>query len=389
MVDRRFTFPVYTVFNAARDCFVMARTTPARTENFSRSPGEGRVCRALEGLPDRVFVIHSQPWWGAAGERRGEGEADFVIVDPDAGVLVVEVKGGSIACQDGVWLQGRGDAPPSKVIEPYVQVRGSMHALQKRISAEVAGSEKVLFGHLVWFPDVDLTDAPLPGGTPRELTLDQRHLAAPEAAIEGAFAYWRTAVSWKRGACGEVLAQAIRDYLAPSFEGRPAPAAEAPPPSPPPPVEPRRPGGAAVETAPKAPSLVDATSHIWGAALAWSGEVLLRAGKAILLAPVRFAVEVVDIVAKLVAGLVGWCWNGLKTGLMLGFACGLAVGVVALVLRFGFHKEGAMAFVYGGFGGSFLAFVSHELGERLEAVAADLAADLASRWRDYRELLSA
>lgn len=370
----------------------MARTTPARTENFSRSPGESRVSRALEALPDRMFVIHSQPWWGAAGERRGEGEADFVIVDPEAGVLVVEVKGGSIACRDGVWLQGERDAHPSETIRPHEQARGGMHVLRKRISAELAGAEKVLFGHLVWFPDVDLADAPLPGGTPRELTLDERHLASAEAAIEGVFAYWRAMAPWKSGGGGEAMAQAIRDYLAPSFQGRIAPAADETPRPPSSPAAPERavvPAIPTVQAVPAAPGLVAATSHIWGPALAWSGDFLMRAGRAILMAPVRFTVEVVDIVARLAAGLVGWCWNGLKAGLLLGFAFGLAVGAVALVLRFGFHKEGAIAFVYGGFAGSFLAFIGHELGERLEMVAADMAAGMADRWRAYRELLNA
>jgi hypothetical protein len=367
----------------------MARTTPARTANFSRSPGERRLHEVLGALPDRMTVIHSQHWRGEVGERHGEGEADFLIIDPQAGLLVVEVKGGSIACDQGGWLQGRVDETPWKPIDPYEQANRSMYFLLERMT-EALGAGKVLFGHVVWFPDADTADAPLPAGTPRDLTLDQRHLAEPGAAIEGAFAYWRQKLHWKTG-CDETMARAMCEYLAPSFhcpvvamaDDTPAPpAAPKPPladPGPPP----------LIKAAPATPGIFAPTSHLWGPALAWLGDVLLRAGRAILLAPVRFTMAVVDIVAQLTAGLVGWCWNGLKAGLMLGFVCGLAVGVVALVLRFGFHKDGAMAFVHGGFGGSFLAFVGHELGERLESVAADIAAGMASRWRAYRDLLNA
>lgn len=359
----------------------MARTTPARTANFSRSPGERRLHEALATLPDRMTVIHSQHWRGEVGERHVEGEADFLIIDPKAGLLVVEVKGGSIACDQGGWLQGRVDEGPWKSIDPYEQANRSMYFLLERMT-EALGAGKVLFGHVVWFPDADTADAPLPAGTPRDLTLDQRHVAAPGAAIDGAFAYWRKKLPWKAG-CDEAMARAMCEYLAPSFHcpvvaiEDDAPAPKPPPTLEPPPADPAPPPLVAVVPTPA-----------WRPALDGLVAFLAPIGEAILLAPVRFMMEVVDIIAKLVASLVGWCWNGLKTGLMLGFVCGLAVGVVALALRFGFHKAGAMAFVYGGFGGSFLAFVSHELGERLETVVVDLAANMSSRWRGYRELLN-
>ena len=47
------------------------------------------ACRAQ--LPDRVLVYHSVR---TLNDRMVEGEADFVLFDPDGGMLVIEVKGG-------------------------------------------------------------------------------------------------------------------------------------------------------------------------------------------------------------------------------------------------------------------------------------------------------
>lgn len=367
----------------------MARTTPARTHNFERSAGERRVYEALARLPDRMIVIHSQRLSGEAGQRVGEREADFVIIDPEAGVLVVEVKGGAIACDQGHWLQGPIGATPSKEIHPYEQASRGMHALQGRINAAL-DAEKVLFGHFVWFPDVDMADAPLPGGTSRDLTLDARHLAAPEAAIDGVFAYWRQEIPWKKGEVGATLAQAMLDYLAPTFACRvvvdddasPPLQVETPPPAalvpPEPPISPEPPS-----------AIVVATPSVWRPILEKLAAVLLRVGEAVMLAPVHFVMEVVELAADLATRLFRWCWGGLKTGLMVGFACGVMVGLTALVLWLGFHKDGAMSFAAGGLLTGFVGLTGHAFGERLEKPANVLVVGVTGYWRAYRQLMAA
>ncbi len=81
----------------------MARLIPKIAFDCIENRPERRVAQALiERLPGRTTVYHSYPW--LRPERRDreseaalrEGEADFVVVDPHYGLLVLEVKGGII-----------------------------------------------------------------------------------------------------------------------------------------------------------------------------------------------------------------------------------------------------------------------------------------------------
>ena len=86
----------------------------------TRSRAEQAFHRALaEGLPPGWLAWHSMRIRTAANF---EGEGDFVLAIPDRGVLVIEVKGGSIEKRDGLWLQnGRPmDKPPRRVLDGWV-----------------------------------------------------------------------------------------------------------------------------------------------------------------------------------------------------------------------------------------------------------------------------
>ena len=53
-------------------------------------------------LPDRYVVLFEVGWiLRRADEQAKDGEADFLVCDPDSGYLCIEVKGGGIAF-DGV-----------------------------------------------------------------------------------------------------------------------------------------------------------------------------------------------------------------------------------------------------------------------------------------------
>ena len=76
----------------------MARMFPARLRADTKSMAERKLYEVLrDNLADDYVVFHTVAW--LARDTRGgaqDGEADFVIVHPDQGVLVVEVKGGNI-----------------------------------------------------------------------------------------------------------------------------------------------------------------------------------------------------------------------------------------------------------------------------------------------------
>jgi hypothetical protein len=61
--------------------------------------------------------------------KHGDVEVDFLILIPDVGVAVVEVKGGVVSFQDGQWLtKSKGS---SRRISPIEQARKGKHALRR------------------------------------------------------------------------------------------------------------------------------------------------------------------------------------------------------------------------------------------------------------------
>jgi hypothetical protein len=81
----------------------MARLIPKQKLDDIGYLPERNVARALvEQLPPEVTVFHSQPWLSPErDELRNsdyleQGEADFIILHPNYGILDLEVKGGLI-----------------------------------------------------------------------------------------------------------------------------------------------------------------------------------------------------------------------------------------------------------------------------------------------------
>lgn len=91
----------------------------------------------------RALTASLPPGWFAWHSRRirtaenYEGEGDFVLAIPGRGVLVIEVKGGSIEKRGGLWLQnGRAmDRAPREQAHEYRQKL--QHKLRERCPGEI------------------------------------------------------------------------------------------------------------------------------------------------------------------------------------------------------------------------------------------------------------
>ena len=76
---------------------------PQKIWRPTSSEAEQKVYSALKtGLPQGWYAWHSLK---IRSENSYEGEGDFVFAIPEAGLLVLEVKGGNITLEDGHWLQ--------------------------------------------------------------------------------------------------------------------------------------------------------------------------------------------------------------------------------------------------------------------------------------------
>jgi len=126
------------------------------------SQAEARFYRACrDQLGDRILVLHSVRFvqLRPSGISR-DGEADFVVCDPDGGFAVVEVKGGGVAF-DGVhavWSSLNSKGAQHSIKNPIEQAMTQKKVLLDLIRKDKLwvelGSPMVLAAHGVFFPDV-------------------------------------------------------------------------------------------------------------------------------------------------------------------------------------------------------------------------------------------
>lgn len=169
----------------------MARFIPDVAPEDLVHDSERIVYDALRGLPAGFVVLHSFPWLrptrDVAGEPLREGEADFVILHPQRGLLVLEVKGGKPEFAGRRWSRGG-----KELRDPFDQARRSRYALLEAI--ELRTRKRVhrgLFSHgdLVVFPHARFTGS-LPVNSDPRIIVDALDVPELPAKIEEAFRAW-------------------------------------------------------------------------------------------------------------------------------------------------------------------------------------------------------
>lgn len=153
---------------------------------------ERLVYEALQNLPSGFIVLHSFPWLrplrDITTEPLREGEADFVILHPERGMLVLEVKGGTPELRQRTWF--RGD---NEIRDPFDQARRNRYALldsvEERTNRRVHRS-MFTHGDVVVFPHCTY-EGPLPLNTDQRILLDGRSLSDFPERIEVAWDAWQ------------------------------------------------------------------------------------------------------------------------------------------------------------------------------------------------------
>lgn len=192
---------------------ILPDVDPAQLENTSEEP----VYIALrDQLGADYVVLHSYPWlrpW--RGDALAEGEADFVVVHPERGVLVLEVKGGEVHHDGYRWFRDSASGP-KEFKDPFKQAQRNMHALLDIIRERSGGKvrrEDLAHCYAVVFPHLDYTGAPPPHAD-KAIIISRRHLPAMEHAIETAYAAW---TSGGRRLSAEQYRTLLHDCLMPKF----------------------------------------------------------------------------------------------------------------------------------------------------------------------------
>ena len=152
----------------------MARLIPKTAiEDISNKPERDVAKVLVEQLPENNIVYHSYPWLRADRGARGstvlqEGEADFVVVIPEIGFLILEVKGGEIDydATDHLWFRKLPNGATREIKDPFEQAGKNMHHLKDEIAKYSFAAEKRVpcaYGYAVVFPDCNYTGSVPPG----------------------------------------------------------------------------------------------------------------------------------------------------------------------------------------------------------------------------------
>ena len=160
----------------------------------SAQPGtpnsETKTWRALENLPDSWRVFHSVAWQVPKRNRILDGEADFVLIHPKHGMIVLEVKGGLLEVRRGEWYQRDVDGGDWRKLSqsPHDQAKGAMYDLRRYLVDRVDALGELPATRAIVLPAVSH-----PGTVgldqPSEMTISKDELIDVPAAIDKLIAY--------------------------------------------------------------------------------------------------------------------------------------------------------------------------------------------------------
>lgn len=208
----------------------MARLIPSVKPSDIANGGERLVAEALvQGLDSDVLVYHSFPWLRRE-EQFGRqplrpGEADFVIIDPKLGLLVLEVKGGTIRYQPAEYRYERihDNGWIEKIQDPFEQAKKSVFAIRDLLLMHPhfknAMSLPFTFGSAVVFPHC-LYKGSLPANAAPEFLIDAKGVQGMQVRVRRAMEAWNGGSILR-----EITARdlpAIHETLQPVFRITPA-----------------------------------------------------------------------------------------------------------------------------------------------------------------------
>ena len=168
----------------------MARLIPVKLPEGTPY-SERRVHQAAAPLSDDWTIIHSVRWQSFRNGRQGDGEADFVFVHPNRGILIVEVKGGGVSVNQGQWSSINSQTGEvSAIKDPFQQATESKHALLAYLKDHGVPTQSIAMAHAVAFPSITVT-ADFGAGAPSEIVWDRPSLEHIEVALEATCKHWQ------------------------------------------------------------------------------------------------------------------------------------------------------------------------------------------------------
>lgn len=205
----------------------MAKMVPAQIPdllvNDRKRRAERIVYEALANeLSDDFVVYWSRPWHRFRQDGTGQdGEVDFVVAHPDLGVLSIEVKGGTVSCDDqGQWRSRSKGGVVYNISNPVFQAAKGKHRLLELLKKHRKLNRRFLhLCHGVVLPDNSRPSHDLGADAPLEL-----FAFGNDFAVKKIGAWVRARLESGANACDPLGPDGMRilhEIVASSFELRP------------------------------------------------------------------------------------------------------------------------------------------------------------------------
>lgn len=204
----------------------MAKLIPGQPGESTTSGAEHKLFRMFLNMKDTEgwTILHSLAI--AKHKTQSQGEADFVVIIPSAGVFILEVKGGGISQQNGEWYSTDRHGEVHRIKNPITEANNAMHSIRDHVSSAASRSlSRLLFGFGVVFPDTGIHGRMRTIEIADEQIADSDDCSSPESLRASLL---RLATFWKRrwdsnsavvtpsaSQCAEIV-----ELLRPCFEGQ-------------------------------------------------------------------------------------------------------------------------------------------------------------------------
>jgi hypothetical protein len=192
---------------------IMAKMIPHNLPKTIRSNAEKILFKIFaEELSDDYIVFHGT-WWQHIKYIIQDREADFIIIHPDKGILILEAKRGQIRYDsiDKTWYQNEN----IMTISPFQQAREIKYKFLDFLSKyREFESKDFCIGQCISFTDIDYVESGLPSESPQEILILRPHLSNINHCISSIFNYYKAEA--KKVSLGEHRTQQIIDLISPS-----------------------------------------------------------------------------------------------------------------------------------------------------------------------------
>lgn len=134
----------------------MAILYPEKPKEFSKYSREDIMFDALSKLPDDYYIFHSFSIVNVKNNNMQESETDFVVFNPNKGILCIEAKAGNVKYENGEWKYGSGIVMSHD--GPFNQASTNKYKLINYFKFKGYGNllNKCKFLHAVWFPSISI-----------------------------------------------------------------------------------------------------------------------------------------------------------------------------------------------------------------------------------------